>query len=182
MPTRAARKPGFGAPIPAPGKCPLPNIKVRDHYQPFPRIAVLDTQAVLDWLYFQDPACARWTAWHEHGLWRWEATPPMREELTHVLARGLPGGGHRPRPQDVLAGFDAYAVMRSAPQLGLGAGLRCTDPDDQKFIDLAVSLRANWLVSRDRAVLRLRKRLASRGVQTVRPAEWRPDAPVPHAQ
>jgi hypothetical protein len=33
--------------------------------------------------------------------------------------------------------------------------LPCTDPADQKFIDLAVAERAQWLLSRDKALLRL---------------------------
>ena len=39
----------------------------------------------------------------------------------------------------------------------------CSDPDDQVFIDLAVAHRAR-LVSKDRAVLAMRKRLAALGV------------------
>jgi predicted nucleic acid-binding protein len=39
----------------------------------------------------------------------------------------------------------------------------CKDPDDQVFIDLAVA-RGALLLSKDRAVLVMRKRLAARGV------------------
>jgi predicted nucleic acid-binding protein len=39
----------------------------------------------------------------------------------------------------------------------------CSDPDDQVFIDLAVAHRA-LLLSKDRAVLSMKKRLALRGV------------------
>ncbi|MBN8487205.1 MAG: PIN domain-containing protein, partial [Burkholderiales bacterium] len=55
--------------------------------------------------------------------------------------------------------------------------LRCTDPDDQKFIDFALACGARWLVSRDKAVLKLRRRaLALHGLQIVHPADWRPAA------
>jgi predicted nucleic acid-binding protein len=37
---------------------------------------------------------------------------------------------------------------------------RCSDPDDQKFIELAAAARAGALVSKDRAVLKLRRRCA----------------------
>jgi predicted nucleic acid-binding protein len=40
----------------------------------------------------------------------------------------------------------------------------CKDPDDQQFIDLAVQHGA-LLLSKDRAVLNLRKRLLALGVQ-----------------
>jgi predicted nucleic acid-binding protein len=39
------------------------------------------------------------------------------------------------------------------------AGITCGDPDDQKFIDLAVAHRCT-LLSKDFEVLRMRKRLA----------------------
>jgi predicted nucleic acid-binding protein len=37
---------------------------------------------------------------------------------------------------------------------------RCSDPDDQKFIELAAASRAQGLISKDRAVLKLRRRCA----------------------
>jgi len=39
---------------------------------------------------------------------------------------------------------------------------RCSDPDDQKFLDLAAASGAQGLVSKDRAVLKVRRRCASR--------------------
>jgi predicted nucleic acid-binding protein len=35
--------------------------------------------------------------------------------------------------------------------------LPCTDPDDRKFLDLAVGRRTAWLLSRDKALLAARK-------------------------
>jgi predicted nucleic acid-binding protein len=47
---------------------------------------------------------------------------------------------------------------------------RCSDPDDQKFIELASASGAQILVSKDRAVLKLRRRCASQ-FRIVTPAE-----------
>ena len=60
---------------------------------------------------------------------------------------------------DVGAGFvgPAFAVSPKA-------GVTCADPDDQKFIDLAVVHRAT-LLSKDRAVLCMAKRLHAQGVR-----------------
>jgi predicted nucleic acid-binding protein len=48
----------------------------------------------------------------------------------------------------------------------------CRDPDDQKFIDLALAAKAQWLVSRDKALLALAKRAKARGLLIVKPEAW----------
>ncbi len=58
---------------------------------------------------------------------------------------------------DVLAGFDRHARIVEAPP---AAGVNCRDPDDQKFIDLAVQHKC-LLLSKDAAVLTMNKRLAA---------------------
>jgi predicted nucleic acid-binding protein len=67
------------------------------------------------------------------------------------------------RAAQVLAGFDERARMLEAPAR---APIRCSDPDDQKFIDLAVRHKC-LLLSKDGAVLGLKKRLAAHGVSVV---------------
>lgn len=135
--------------------------------------AILDTQTVLDWRFFRDPACASWSA--PGGHWRWLATPAMRDELAHVLARGIPGRWTTPA-REVLGFFDAYATVLTPPALdaALARRLRCRDPDDQKFIDLAVATGRCDLVSRDRAVLALARHAAAHGVRVLPPGRWVP--------
>ena len=55
------------------------------------------------------------------------------------------------------------------PLAGAATRMRCTDPDDQKFIDLALGHRARWLVTRDRAVLKLARRARTLGLNIVTP-------------
>ena len=109
---------------------------------------------------------------------RWLATPVMREELARVLTYP-----HLVRRQaldqrvaeQVLAAYDrSVTLCPPAPK----ARFTCTDGDDQKFIDLAAAhacppplhspatpqLPSVVLVSKDRAVLRLKKRLSTLGV------------------
>jgi predicted nucleic acid-binding protein len=93
----------------------------------------------------------------------------MREELARVL--GYPKLAprvalQRGAAQAVLADFDRHAQLLPVPP---PAGVTCGDPDDQKFIDLAVAHRCP-LVSKDRDVLRLRKRLARLQVRAT--ASW----------
>ena len=145
---------------------------------------VIDTNVVLDLLVFDDPGCAPLRTALAAGGLRWLATDAMRGELARVLGYPLIAArleknaqrDERQRPQSqsqaegapgrrdaasVLAAFDAQ-VQRVAP--AARAPCVCRDPDDQIFVDLAVAHRAQ-LVSKDRAVRALRKRLALLGVE-----------------
>jgi putative PIN family toxin of toxin-antitoxin system len=124
---------------------------------------VLDTNVVLDLLVFDDPATPALQRALDEGALRWIATPVMREELARVLEYPhlvVRLDHYRLSAADVLAAFDRQVQrVDVAPR----APMVCRDPDDQKFIDLAVAHRAA-LLSKDHAVLRLRKRLNLQGV------------------
>ena len=124
------------------------------------RPLVLDTNVVLDVFLFDDAAARPILPLLEQGALHWVSTPPMRNELERVLAYAqiqAKLGFYSLTAADVLAGFDRHAhMLEVAPK----ARFTCTDGDDQKFIDLAVAHRA-LLLSKDAAVLKLRKRLAT---------------------
>lgn len=135
---------------------------------------VIDTQALLDWRFFRDPGCADWPLPPgRDSAHRWIATAAMREELAHVLARPWPERWATP-PAEVLDFFDRHAELRPPPAPREAQALRCTDPDDQKFVDLALALAPACLISRDRAVLKLARRAALRAV-LIRPPAHYPD-------
>ena len=124
---------------------------------------VLDTNVVLDLLVFADPSTQALRTALAEGSLQWLATQEMRQEFGRVLAYPrITGHLQRQLMQagELLERFDAMTqrVERAAP-----SGLRCSDPDDQIFIDLALAHGA-MLLSKDAAVLALRKRLAMRGV------------------
>jgi len=125
---------------------------------------VLDTNIVLDLFVFNDPASLPLRQALERRQLRWLATVAMREELERVLAyeQIVPRlACCRLAAAEVLAQFDRHAeLVDVAPK----AALSCKDPDDQKFIDLAVAHRSR-LLSKDRAVLCLAKPLRALGVQ-----------------
>ncbi|MCU0922403.1 MAG: putative toxin-antitoxin system toxin component, PIN family [Burkholderiaceae bacterium] len=134
---------------------------------------VLDTNVVLDWLLFRDASCAGLSGPLCRGQLLWHATASMRGELASVvrrqeLRRWAPDCEH------ILSTFDNLTkVCAEAPDVGCGMGrLRSRDPDDQKFIDLAVSVKATWLLSRDRALLRLARPARELGIQILTPARW----------
>jgi predicted nucleic acid-binding protein len=128
---------------------------------------VLDTNIVLDLLVFADPQARPVSEGLGAGSLRWIATPAMRDELARVL--GYPKlaprvAFHRGGADAVLADFDRHVTVVEAPAK---APVTCGDPDDQKFIDLAVAHRC-ILLSKDFEVLRMRKRLAQLDVMATR--------------
>lgn len=134
---------------------------------------VLDTNAVLDWLVFDDAGMAPLSAAIESGRLSWIATPRMREELLRTLA--YPALGRwQPDVARTLQSFDCWAVPCAEPPPTCAGPMVCSDPDDQVFIDLALVQRARWLVTHDRALHKLGRRAALAGVHLVRPRDWPP--------
>jgi predicted nucleic acid-binding protein len=133
-----------------------------------PRIA-LDTNVVLDWLVFCNPAVLPLVAAIEQNRVQWIACASMRTELARTLdydnlARWAPDR------EQALAAFDAHALRM--PEPATLPALRCSDPDDQVFIDLAAEAGARWLLTHDRALLRLARRARSLGVSITQPRLW----------
>ena len=122
---------------------------------------VLDTNIVLDLWWFEDPRAEPLFTALQAGHVRWLATEAMREELERVLSYPHLTRRPRRRSQDPLAEFDRHA-SRVLP--ATRAPYVCKDPDDQKFIDLAVAHKA-LLISKDKQVLRLTNRLARLSVR-----------------
>jgi len=125
---------------------------------------VLDTNIVLDLFVFDDALARPLRSRLESGTLQWLATLPMRDELQRVLAypQIVPRlVYYRRSAGEVLAQFDQMATLKA---VAAKAALTCSDPDDQKFIDLAVSWQA-LLLSKDRAVLSMSKRLLQHGVR-----------------
>ncbi|CAM3639989.1 putative toxin-antitoxin system toxin component, PIN family [Paracidovorax anthurii] len=135
------------------------------------RPVVVDTNVALDLLVFADPATGPLRVLLDAGRLAWIATPVMRDELERVLdyAHLLPRMAYH--------GLDAAAVLRAfdarvrlvdvAPRVAYV----CKDADDQKFIDLAAAHRA-ILLSKDKAVICMRKRLAALDAHVATAIAW----------
>ena len=113
---------------------------------------VIDTNIVLDLFVFKDPLAQPLALALASEKYKWIATVPMRDELARVLEYPnivLRLSGAQISAAEVLAQFDDQVQwMDVVPK----AHLICRDPDDQKFIDLALAHQA-VLLSKDRAVL-----------------------------
>ena len=138
-----------------------------------PAALVLDTNVVLDWLVFRNPSAAGLEPALESGRWRWYSTASMREELEHVLTYGSIEAWS-PDRSGLRATWARWAVTVEPVAPSLAVALRCTDPDDQKFIDLALQLGRCTLLSRDRAVLKLARRALPHGLRILPPERWAP--------
>lgn len=127
---------------------------------------ILDTNVILDLFVFNDPDLASLKPALLAGLeakqLNWIATPDMRIELERVLTypKITPRMAfYQVTAADVLAKFDQLAtLLETAPK----AKWICKDPDDQRFIDLAVQHQAT-LLSKDQAILCMAKRLLAAG-------------------
>jgi len=137
-----------------------------------PVMLVLDTNIVLDLWVFKDPTMQALHLALRSGQGRWVATTNMRDELVRVLdypkivrRMALHGLAVSPILADIASIWQLLPVPRVTTP-------RCTDPDDQKFLDLAVHVAMSsvttcpvLLLSKDHAVRCLAKPLLAQGVK-----------------
>ena len=124
---------------------------------------VIDTNILLDLWLFEDPATVPLRAALQSGLIAHLATASMRDELErvltdpHIVKRMAKSNI---KAQHILDRFDQHCL---AAEPAVKASCTCKDPDDQKFIDLAVAHEAP-LLSKDASILCMKKRLFQVGV------------------
>jgi putative PIN family toxin of toxin-antitoxin system len=131
---------------------------------------VLDTNIVLDWLVFDNAFMNRLRACVSDGRVIVITHQPAIDELQRVL--DYPALKLTAEKQTaVLSEYRARSEVGSMPtmfradELLLPPGFpRCRDSDDQHFLALAYHTKADALVSRDKAVLKLTKRAKQFGV------------------
>jgi predicted nucleic acid-binding protein len=128
-----------------------------------PQPIVVDTNVALDWLAFQDASTHLLEARVSAGVWQWQGTAAMREELADVLTRPA---FDRFDSAQVMGRWDTLVTVRAEPARG---PLVCADPDDQVFIDLAWALSVPFLFTRDRELLRLARAAEARGITVCTP-------------
>ena len=130
-----------------------------------PAVAVLDTNVLLDLWVFDDARTTPLRAVVEGGSVRTLRSGPLVDELSDVLSRPVFGLTNE-RRCTILRLWDRIAtpVEQVFP-----SPLACTDLSDQKFLDLAHTARADWLVTKDKALLKLARRARALGLQIVEP-------------
>ena len=138
-------------------------------------LVVLDTNVVLDLWLFGDARAQLLRQALKSGQLTALVTPPILAELADVLSRPFASAWPVP-PAQVFTTLQASSRLVQAPAPSPPAP-RCTDTDDQKFIDLAWAWPASVLFSRDRAVLKLARAARRHGLQVTTPERWAPGQP-----
>jgi len=125
---------------------------------------VLDTHVWIDWLVFDDKDTA--PIRNAVGLKRAEIfiDAACEAELERVLAYDL--ARHRLGNAAQVAAMAecrriAKRIDAAAPEAERKLLPRCVDPDDQKFLELALAARAECLVTKDHKLLELARRTKS---------------------
>jgi predicted nucleic acid-binding protein len=132
---------------------------------------VLDTNAVLDLLVFSNNNMATLRVAIEAGSVRWMTSLRMRDELARALT--YPALVRwKPDSERTLTYFDRWSLLNDTPDRTSYGPLVCADPDDQVFMDLALATGALWLITHDRALLKLKRAAKLRGIAVLQPAQW----------
>lgn len=149
---------------------------------------VLDSNVWIDILVFDDPHTRPILAALESGVLEALIDARCLAELTYVLdypqfakravdktaalasiARLTQFVEPQPGPAPASVAESTSASVEAAPR----PLPKCKDRDDQKFLELAYTAKADWLVSKDRAVLKLARRIARDfGFQIAQPAPF----------
>jgi putative PIN family toxin of toxin-antitoxin system len=124
---------------------------------------VLDTNVWLDWLVFDDPAIAPIKAAVAANRAEVFIDAACEAELERVLAYDL-----GKRTLDAAAQAACIAECRRVarrfdsplPEAEHARLPACRDPEDQKFLEAALAARAEFLITKDNALLELARRRA----------------------
>lgn len=138
---------------------------------------VLDTNVCLDLLLFDDPRAATLREALESNDIVAISNQECRDEWLRVLRYPVLRldaarcAALTEAHDTLLQPFDATgSVAGRRPDTILP---RCSDPDDQKFLQLAHDVGARWLVSRDRHLLSLARRCEREGLfEILTPEQW----------
>lgn len=144
-----------------------------------PKRIVIDTNVCLDLFVFRDPRWGTLLSALRDGSVEAVTRDDCRTEWLMVLEYP-----HLPLDAEsrarVAAEFDAL-ISRVDPETARPRGEVklpvCTDPDDQKFLELARDADARTLITKDKALLKLAKRTERAGLfAIVAPEKWKLDA------
>ncbi len=120
---------------------------------------VFDTNVLLSLFVFADSRFAPLRDEVESGRWQALASPACLAEFRRVLGYPLFALSEDRQAAAYAAYTRLISVIDGAPQQPMQAASlpKCRDKDDQKFLELARDGLAHYLITADKALLRLRR-------------------------
>jgi len=122
---------------------------------------VLDTNIWLDWLVFHDQGMSYLKLAAKENRIEIYIDTACEAELERVLAYDLARHTLAPEAQAACLAECRRIAKRidtPAPEAERKLLPRCVDPDDQKFLELALAARADVLITKDHKLLELARR------------------------
>ncbi|WP_343729501.1 putative toxin-antitoxin system toxin component, PIN family [Duganella sp.] len=138
---------------------------------PVPKKVVIDTNVCLDLFVFNDPRWAKLVGAIERGEIEAVTRADCRDEYNIVLHYQ-----HLPLDDDsrplAAARFDQLIKVVAPPASAIKLPV-CSDKADQKFLEIARDAGAEVLITKDKALLKLARRLAREGMfKVMLPEKW----------
>lgn len=140
-----------------------------------PNRIVLDTNVCLDLFVFRDPRWSKLLSAMKEGAVQAVTRDDCRMEWLIVLHYPHLPLDEASRAQSTLE-FDSLITCLPASELVLPLPVRlpvCSDSDDQKFLELARDARAEVLITKDKALLKLARKNVKSGLFKIQlPEAW----------
>lgn len=137
-----------------------------------PNRVVIDTNVCLDLFVFRDPRYAELLGALRVGSLKAVTNAACRKEWIFVLGYPHLPLGESDKPA-VIAEFDGLIGLMEIDEPEERTLPVCRDKEDQKFLELARDTHAEFLITKDKALLKLAKRTAKLGLYTIlTPDDW----------
>ncbi len=135
-------------------------------------MAVFDTNICLDFFIFHDPISCQLLDAVKNGTLLAITRTDCRDEFLKVLDYPKLALTENDKKQ-AIASFDRFMTVIASEEKNRFLLPVCTDPDDQKFLETAFDANAQFLFSKDKALLKLARHNRKRGLfRIISPARW----------
>jgi predicted nucleic acid-binding protein len=141
-----------------------------------PKRIAIDTNVCLDLFVFHDP---RWTALLsalKSGAVEAVTREDCRMEWRIVLGYSQLSLNDDTRIESAAIFDSLIKCIDPAPRVDIRLPV-CSDPDDQKFLELSRDARVSMLITKDKALLKLARKTVKAGLfKIIQPQAWVPEA------
>lgn len=130
--------------------------------------AVFDTNIILDFLVYRNSSLQPLYAEIKAGRITSLASEATLYELADVLSRAQ----FKLTAEEVTERLSEWRSVSEITEADQESSAVCRDSDDQKFLNLAFTQKADFLVSRDKLVLKCRGKCRTLGITVLKPEDF----------